>query len=284
MNNGQVPMNQASMNQASMNNNGAELFENKPNASSGRFDVFEALDQLEDCIADSPRIPLSGRNLVSEDELLDQLDAIRLSLPSAFQEAAQLIQQRDEILTEAELYAQEIVSTAEKQAAAILNDMTIIRQAEQQAQQVRSQVEQECAALRSKTLSEIEQLQMQARREWEQMREDAITECQGIQQDADSYAEQVLSRMERQFAEMLGVLQNGRQQLYNKQQRLLDADPARRDVPNAPSIDAYGAPDPRGPRQAPPGPPMGNPVSNHPSAHRPIAPLQPQPRNPRLRR
>jgi F0F1-type ATP synthase membrane subunit b/b' len=263
--NGQVPMSED-----------AALFEGKPNASSGRFDILEALNQLEDCILDSPRIPLSGRNLVSEDELLDQLDAVRLNLPSAFQEAAQLIQQRDEILTEAEQYAQEIVSTAEKQAAAILSDMTIIRQAELQAQQMRSQVEQECAALRSRTLAEIEQLQQQARREWEEMRQDAIAECQGIQQDADNYAEQVLSRMERQFAEMLGVLQNGRQQLYTKQQRLVDADPSRRDMA-APPADSYGAPDPRQQRQVPPAPPMGNP-------HRPIAPLQPQPRNPRLRR
>ncbi|MEM9908260.1 MAG: ATP synthase F0 subunit B [Cyanobacteria bacterium P01_D01_bin.44] len=218
----------------------------------GRFDVLEALNQIEELILDSPRVPMSGRTLINEDEILDQLDSIRLNLPRAFQESTQLLQQRDEILADSEQYAQEIVSTAEKQAAAILNDMAIIRQAEQQAQVVRSQTEQEAAAMRTKTLAEIEQLQRQARQEWEDMRSQAIAECQAIHQDADAYADQVLQRMESQFSEMLGVLRNGRQQLYTKQQRLLESDPdARRELPTGqPPIDPrqrqqMGIPQPR---------------------------------------
>ncbi|NEP16910.1 MAG: hypothetical protein F6J97_08380 [Leptolyngbya sp. SIO4C1] len=224
----------------------------------------EALNQIEELILDSPRVPMSGRTLINEDDILDQLDSVRVNLPSAFEEATQLLQQREEILTEAEQYAQEIVATAEKQAAAILNDMAIVRQAEQQAQQLRSQTEQEAAALRAKTMAEIEQLQRQARQEWEDMRSRAVTECQAIQQDADAYADQVLQRMEGQFTEMLGVLRNGRQQLYTKQQRIIEAEP---EPPRA-------------------GPPMAEPRSRQQVGMpqpRSVPPLQP-PRNPRQRR
>ena len=194
-------------------------------AAVGGFDIQDALNQIEESVLDSPRLPVMGRTMINEDDLLDQLDAVRLNLPSAFQEAQQLLEQRNEILSEAEQYAQEIITTAEKQAAAILNETVILRQAEQQAQQLRLQVEQECAALRSQTMMEIEQLQTQTNQECEEMRKSAITECHAIQTDADTYADQVLQRMETQFSEMLGVISNGRQQLYERQQRARQSAP-----------------------------------------------------------
>ncbi|MEM7794104.1 MAG: ATP synthase F0 subunit B [Cyanobacteria bacterium P01_C01_bin.118] len=183
------------------------------------FDIQDALNQIEESVLDSPRLPVMGRTMINEDDLLDQLDAVRLNLPSAFQDAQKLLEQRNEILGEAERYAQDIVTTAEKQAAAILNETVILRQAEQQAQQLRLQVEQECAALRSQTMLEIQQLQTQTKQECDDMRKSAISECHAIQTDADTYADQVLQRMETQFSEMLGVISNGRQQLYERQQR-----------------------------------------------------------------
>ena len=195
-----------------------------PTPANG-FDIQDALNQIEEAVLDSPRLPVMGRTMVNEDDLLDQLDAVRLNLPGAFQEAQQLLEQRTNILGEAEQYAQEIVMRAEKQAAAILNETTILRQAEQQAQQLRLQVEQECAALRSQTMMEIQQLQTQTKQECDELRKTAIAECHAIQTDADTYADQVLQRMETQFSEMLGVISNGRQQLYDRQQRARQTSP-----------------------------------------------------------
>jgi F0F1-type ATP synthase membrane subunit b/b' len=185
--------------------------------SSERFNLQQELDRIEEIVLESPRVPLSGKTMVSEDELLDQLDVVRVNLPAAVQESVQIVQQRDEILNEAEQYAQEIITSAEKQAAAILNEMTVIRQAEAQAAQLRAQTEQECEALRSQTLGEIEQLQNQARQEWEETRSRTVTEAKTIQEDADTYADQVLENMERQFMEMLHVLRNGRQKIQGGQ-------------------------------------------------------------------
>ncbi len=185
--------------------------------ASGRFNLQQELDRIEEIVLESPRVPLSGKTVVSEDELLDQLDVVRVNLPAAVQESVQIVQQREEILMEAEQYAQEIITSAEKQAAAILSEMSIIRQAEANAAQLRSQTEQDCEALRSQTLSEIEQLQNQARQEWEETRNRTVTEAKTIQEDADTYADQVLENMERQFMEMLHVLRNGRQKIQGGQ-------------------------------------------------------------------
>ncbi len=41
-----------------------------------------------------------------------------------------------------------------------------------------------------------------------------MRECQEIQQDADKYADAVLSRIERDLGEMMRIVANGRQRLY----------------------------------------------------------------------
>ena len=187
------------------------------NPVSERFNVQQELDRIEEIVLESTRVPVYGKTLISEDELLDQLDVVRVNLPAAVQESVQIVQEREEILNEAEQYAQEIVAAAEKQAAAILNEMSIIRQAEAQAAQLRTQTEQECDALRAQTLGEIEQLQNQARQEWEETRSRTVTEAKTIQEDADTYADQVLGNMEQQFMEMLHILRNGRQQIQGGQ-------------------------------------------------------------------
>ena len=187
------------------------------NPAPERFNLQQELDRIEEIVLESPRVPLSGKTMVSEDELLDQLDVVRVNLPAAVQESVQIVQQREEILMEAEQYAQEIITSAEKQAAAILSEMSIIRQAEANAAQLRSQTEQDCEALRSQTISEIEQLQNQARQEWEETRSRTVAEAKTIQEDADTYADQVLENMERQFMEMLHVLRNGRQKIQGGQ-------------------------------------------------------------------
>ena len=243
-------------------------------APAAGFDIQDALNQIEESVLDSPRLPVMGRTMINEDDLLDQLDAVRLNLPGAFQDAQKLLEQRNDILGEAERYAQDIVTTAEKQAAAILNETVILRQAEQQAQQLRLQVEQECAALRSQTMMEIQQLQAQAKQECEEMRKAAISECHAIQTDADTYADQVLQRMETQFSEMLGVISNGRQQLYERQQRARQI--AATSTPPSPSGDM---PTRRPPSQRPTTspPPSSFPQSQTPSQRPPQQPPSQRP-------
>jgi hypothetical protein len=73
-----------------------------------RLDIQQSLNVLEELILGSPRVPFSRRTLVDEDQLLEQLDRIRLNLPSAFQEAVEIVHQRNAILAEADRYAREL--------------------------------------------------------------------------------------------------------------------------------------------------------------------------------
>lgn len=177
----------------------------------------------------SPRIPLTGKTLVDEDLLLDQLDAIRLSLPDAFAKALEIIGRQEEILQEAEDYGQELVDEAERVAARMLNETGIIQQAQQEADQLRQQTQQECQQLRQQTrqecqqlsqttLAEIEELRQEAHQDLEKMRAAAFADCREIEDGADDYADAVLTNLEEQLATMLRVIQNGRKRLETEVQ------------------------------------------------------------------
>jgi cell division septum initiation protein DivIVA len=160
---------------------------------------------------DSPRV--FGRTWVSEDQLLEQLDLVRLSLPEAFHEAEAIVRHKEEILEQAEQYAQDLIEQSERRAAQILNEMGILQQAEIEAQRIRQQAQQECELAKEQTIAEIERMRQQAHLELEQMQQMTLAECEEIQIGADVYADRVLGDMESQLAEMLRVIRNGRQQL-----------------------------------------------------------------------
>ncbi len=164
-------------------------------------------------ILNSPQIPLTGRTLVDEEQLLEQLDIVRLNLPIAFQEAEIIVRHKDEILQEAELYAEEIIESAEERAGQILNEIGLVQQAKMEADRLRQQVQLDCEAIQKATITEIEQIRYQAQQELEQMRARAIAECDEIQNGADDYADHVLGNIEQQLSDMLQVIRNGRRHL-----------------------------------------------------------------------
>jgi hypothetical protein len=202
----------------------------------GSVDIQRELNRLEEIILDSPRVPLTRWTAIDEEQLLEQLDLVRLSLPEAFHQAEDIVRHKDELLLQAEQYAQDVIERAEHRAAQIMNEMGILRQAELEAQQLRQQVQQDCDAVREQTISEIERTRRQAQKELEEMQRMAIAECEEIQAGADEYADRVLQEMELQLAEMLRVIRNGRQQLQP------ESSPAPRSRDNSPGHSSRSAP------------------------------------------
>ncbi len=184
-----------------------------PPSGSGGIDIQRELNRIEEMLFDSLHIPLTGRTVVDEEMLLAQLDLVRENLPPAFEEAEKIVRQREEILLQAEEYAQEIMEAAERRADQMLDELGIIQQAELEANQIRKQVQQECEAIQEQTRAEIERMRLQAQQELEQMRQLALADCDDIQNGADEYADAVLASIEQQLSDMLRVIRNGRQQL-----------------------------------------------------------------------
>ena len=184
-----------------------------------KINIQSEIDALEDLILNGTRVPLTELVILDEGLVLDRLDAIKEHLPTEFATAIKIVQSRQQILQQAENYARQLISSAEKQANnmvqeaaeqanTMVQEAAIVRQAELDAAKIKLKIEAECDRLEAKTQAEVEQ--------W---RELAKAECQEIQTGADRYADGVLSNLEQQFNEMLGVIKQGRQQLsMNNQQ------------------------------------------------------------------
>ncbi|AFY39313.1 hypothetical protein Lepto7376_3073 [[Leptolyngbya] sp. PCC 7376] len=198
------------------------------------LDVQQQLTQLEEIIFDSPHIPLTGITMVEEEKLLDQLDLVRASLPKVIEAAMEVLQQKAQIIVEAEDYAEEIMAAAERRAAQLLDEMPLVRQAEQNAEQMRQDAEQECLNMRQSLAAEVEENRRKAYEEIREIRELAIAESDEIQEGADQYANQVLSGLEGQLIQMLNVVRNGRQQLQPSESANTEA-PAAEQKSKAPA-------------------------------------------------
>ena len=186
---------------------------------SASVDIQQELNRLEEMILTSFRIPLTRKTLIDEDKILEQLDFVRLSLPDAFQEAVLTIQQKEEILLEAEAYGQQMVEAAQAKRAQVLNESDIISQADQHTQQLQRQVQQECELRMQETLDEIERKRRACQQEIEEMRRLAMEEAEQIASGADQYADNVLENIEQELTESLQIIRNGRQQLYAEPQQ-----------------------------------------------------------------
>ena len=195
------------------NNNGSYPPSEEYSNGTGSVNILQELNVLEDLILYGFRVPLIGRTLVDEDKLIEQIDFIRVSLPAIFQEAALVLQQKNDVLLEAEEYGQQVISAAQAKRAQILAQSDIIRQVEQEAEQLRRQVQEECEAMMQATLTEIDQKRRSCQEELEEMRQTAIAQAQTIENGADEYADSVLDGIEQDLNDMLRIITNGRQQL-----------------------------------------------------------------------
>ncbi|BAZ79021.1 DivIVA domain-containing protein [Sphaerospermopsis kisseleviana CS-549] len=195
------------------NHNGKNVPPQENPNGQGGVDILQELNRLEDMILAGLQIPLTGRTLIDEDKVLEQLDFVRVSLPSVFQAAAELLQNKEEIMLEAEEYGQQVVEAAQAKRAQILADSDIIRQAERETEQLRRKVQQECDAMMQDTLAEIERKKRACMQELEEMRQNAIAQAQEIEDGADQYADHVLENIEQDLQEMLRIITNGRLQL-----------------------------------------------------------------------
>jgi cell division septum initiation protein DivIVA len=193
-------------------------------------DVYQELARLQEMIYESFHLPLTRWTVIDEGKLLDQLELIGDHVPEAIDRALAILEKEQEIMADAEGYAQQIVQSAQQQAAQILDQTGIVQQAEYQASQLRLQVQQECEAYQQQTLAEVDQLRRRMTQELEQIRQQALADCDEIQAGADRYADAVLVHLEEQLDDMLRVVRNGREQI---RQNSLPDEPPPGNLPEA---------------------------------------------------
>ena len=186
------------------------------------FPLNEEIDRLEDIVMYGFKIPLIGKMLVDEDMIVRQLDELRLNIPDCYSQALKILATRDKIINDAQNYAQKIVENAQRKASQLLDESRIVQQAEKQAYNIKRQVQEDCENLQRKTMSEVEQIRQKIQQEAHQMKKQALLEADEIHREADIYSDSVLSKLEKDLAEMLRIISNGRQQINQQNSRAVN--------------------------------------------------------------
>lgn len=169
--------------------------------------IYKHLDLLEHLIDDAAGV--YKFKFINADDFLDVLDKARARLPEELREAADVLQQRDEIIAESQRRSEQIITTARRQAETMLHESELLKAVQAEVERIRKQVVQEVEQMRREALAEAERIRLEAD-------EDAAK----IREGADHYAEQVLTRMEGDL-QGLAVRVTESQQIVRNGQRLL---------------------------------------------------------------
>ncbi|MDD2402534.1 MAG: ATPase, partial [Clostridia bacterium] len=75
------------------------------------MEIMSLLDEFENVVEESSRIPMTGKVIINEDILYNFLDKLRATMPEAIREAEWILREREKMISEAEKEAETIIET-----------------------------------------------------------------------------------------------------------------------------------------------------------------------------
>jgi len=105
-------------------------------ASEGTVELLYLLDQLEDMVGISKRVPFSHRVMVEEDEFVELVEQLRLAIPSEVRQAQRVVREREQIIEEAQQEAAHIIESARSRAEYLISNEGVFNEAKQRSEEI----------------------------------------------------------------------------------------------------------------------------------------------------
>ena len=150
------------------------------------MDFLELIDRLDELVRSAKHVPFSDDVRVNKQETRAVLDEMRTTIPGEIKEARWIVQERQELLSEAKREADRIAEEAREHQAELVSRHELIRQAERAAEEI------------------IERARARERE---------------IQLGADNYADETLDTLERNLTKHIAAIQRGRERLRSSDER-----------------------------------------------------------------
>jgi len=99
-------------------------------------EILDLIDSLEELVIQARRLPVGGNLVVDRKRMLDVIDQLRLAVPVDLREAAQIIEMREQVMSEAHESAQRMLQQAEQERARRLEENAILREAQDRSQSI----------------------------------------------------------------------------------------------------------------------------------------------------
>ncbi|MGI6606409.1 MAG: ATPase [Peptococcia bacterium] len=151
------------------------------------MDILQLLDEFENMVEESSRIPMTSKLIINEDILYTYLDKLRAMLPESIREAEWIIREKERIIQEAEKDGRTILESANSKLQKITDETEIVRMAKSQGEEI------------------IKNAQNVAKE---------------ITQGAFTYADEVMQSLQNEMEKTMAVVAKGREEirqaLYDK--------------------------------------------------------------------
>jgi cell division septum initiation protein DivIVA len=116
-------------------------------------DLLSALNELEELIEASSKIPLTRKVMLNEDRLLDLLDRIRTTIPEEIRQAKWIIQEREKVMNDSQKEALRLLEDAQKQVEKQADESEVARKAKEVADNIVARAEGKADELRQGAIS-----------------------------------------------------------------------------------------------------------------------------------
>ena len=100
------------------------------------MEIFTLLENLEEIIENSKKMPFTNKIIVEQEEILDVIKEIRLKLPEDLKQAKWVREERERILEEAKKEADDVVKEAENRIISMIDEHEITRKAYEQKAEI----------------------------------------------------------------------------------------------------------------------------------------------------
>lgn len=111
--------------------------------------VDELISELQDLVADSKTLPLSGgKVIIDAEKIYDILDEIQDTLPAEVRQAKNIVADRSQIIAEAKKEADDIIRAAEERKKQMIDQSEIMREAKAESTELINAAKAKSAEIR----------------------------------------------------------------------------------------------------------------------------------------
>ncbi|MFZ3062257.1 MAG: ATPase [Actinomycetota bacterium] len=147
------------------------------------MDIEVSINELEDLISKSKRVPFTSAVMIPEKNIFDLIDQLRAGLPEELKQARWIIKERTEMLDEARREADKILAEARLKADELVAETEIVKAAKKEAGEI------------------LEEARSNARK---------------VRLEAEDYADEKLANLEATLHRLVSTIRKGREKLQGK--------------------------------------------------------------------
>lgn len=147
------------------------------------MDALKVIEEFEDLISKSKRLPLTSNIIINEGKIYEFLDRLKASFPEEFKQARWIVKERDQVLDDSRKEADRIVKEAQENANKLVSETEIIKKAHRESEIIIKQAE---------------------------------TKARGIRLEAEDYIDSKLANLEATLQKLLLSIEKGRDKLSRK--------------------------------------------------------------------